>query len=188
MIDLRPIAREAVKERGAQQMPSELVALGELVLARIGQPRRVLEIGSAKGGVLWFLSHVAADDAVLVSLDVMQQLNAAEPRARQQIYKVELDSAHPAHAQWVDVALSTFDLVFIDGDHTALAVERDYRRFGRLVRPGGLIAFHDIAWVLQVARTWERIRDEGATWTEIVHTDPNFGQQLGIGVIQTHES
>ena len=34
------------------------------------------------------------------------------------------------------------DFLFIDGDHTG--VGRDYEMYRDLVRPGGLIAFHDI--------------------------------------------
>jgi len=36
------------------------------------------------------------------------------------------------------------DFLFIDADHTYEGVRSDYRRYSRLVRPGGLIALHDI--------------------------------------------
>jgi len=37
----------------------------------------------------------------------------------------------------------TFDVCFIDADHSTSAVERDIRDALRLVRPGGLIVLHD---------------------------------------------
>ena len=37
----------------------------------------------------------------------------------------------------------TFDMAFVDGDHTQESVEWDIRWCLRLVRPGGVIAFHD---------------------------------------------
>lgn len=35
------------------------------------------------------------------------------------------------------------DVLFIDGDHSFAAVKRDYQLYEPLVRPGGIIAFHD---------------------------------------------
>lgn len=39
-----------------------------------------------------------------------------------------------------------FDMVFIDGEHTTEAVERDIRCYSKLLRPGGMISGHDIDW------------------------------------------
>ena len=36
------------------------------------------------------------------------------------------------------------DLLFIDGDHSYDGVRADFELYGRLVRPGGLIALHDV--------------------------------------------
>jgi predicted O-methyltransferase YrrM len=36
------------------------------------------------------------------------------------------------------------DMVFIDGDHAYEAVLRDYRDWSPLLRPGGVLAFHDV--------------------------------------------
>jgi predicted O-methyltransferase YrrM len=35
-------------------------------------------------------------------------------------------------------------MVFIDGDHAYEAVLRDYRDWSPLLRPGGVLAFHDV--------------------------------------------
>ena len=37
------------------------------------------------------------------------------------------------------------DLAFIDGDHSEEAVRADFGRISPFVRPGGIIAFHDIS-------------------------------------------
>ena len=37
------------------------------------------------------------------------------------------------------------DFLFIDGDHSYDGVRQDYESYAPLVRPGGLIGFHDIA-------------------------------------------
>ena len=36
------------------------------------------------------------------------------------------------------------DFVFIDGDHRYDAIKKDYEMYSPLVRPGGIVAFHDI--------------------------------------------
>ena len=36
------------------------------------------------------------------------------------------------------------DFLFIDGDHAFKGVKSDFQLYSELVRPGGLIAFHDI--------------------------------------------
>lgn len=42
-----------------------------------------------------------------------------------------------------DTALRSFDLVFIDGDHGYEGAKLDLERWGRRVRPGGLVLVHD---------------------------------------------
>jgi predicted O-methyltransferase YrrM len=38
------------------------------------------------------------------------------------------------------------DLLFLDGDHSYEACLRDWQLYSQLLRPGSLVAFHDIAW------------------------------------------
>lgn len=57
------------------------------------------------------------------------------------------------------------DFVFIDGDHTYEGVKSDFVQYGPLVRPGGLIAFHDILPRpdfpdIQVDQFWKEVRDK----------------------------
>ena len=41
------------------------------------------------------------------------------------------------------------DLLFIDGDHQYASVLTDWLLYSPLVRPGGLVAFHDIGLTLE---------------------------------------
>ena len=36
------------------------------------------------------------------------------------------------------------DVLFVDGDHTYEGVKKDFADYSALVRPGGVVAFHDI--------------------------------------------
>lgn len=60
------------------------------------------------------------------------------------------------------------DLVFVDGDHSALAVLNDRNLAKSIVRSGGLIVYHDDNGldVVDVSRVLDRLADDGA---EIVH-------------------
>ena len=51
------------------------------------------------------------------------------------------DFCNKVEQQFADESV---DFLFIDGDHTEKGVEADYNDYHQLVRPGGLIAFHDI--------------------------------------------
>lgn len=47
----------------------------------------------------------------------------------------------------VDAVLAySLDFVFIDGDHTALGVERDIRAWLPTIKPGGMLLGHDAHW------------------------------------------
>ncbi len=77
----------------------------------------------------------------------------------------------------------------IDGDHSYEGVKTDFSLYAPLVRPGGLIAFHDIlpnevAENCHVDRLWAELRSVHVT-TEFVdpYDDRGLGQWGGIGVI-----
>ena len=79
------------------------------------------------------------------------------------------------------------DFLFIDGDHRYPGVSRDYALYAPLVRPGGLIAFHDIRPnrfdpSIEVWRLWDEIKASGAPAREFIH-EP-YGGRYGIGVVE----
>jgi predicted O-methyltransferase YrrM len=78
------------------------------------------------------------------------------------------------------------DFLFIDGDHSYEGVKSDFEMYSGLVRPGGLIVFHDIckhakAMGCHVDLFWEEVKNERRT-REFVE-DANQGT-CGIGVIE----
>jgi predicted O-methyltransferase YrrM len=125
--------------------------LGLLNLLRQNPPRLVCEIGADLGGTLGLFAGVAAPDARLLSLDVNYthaRLRALPHLARdgQQITCLAADS-HSPHTQdavrdWL--AGRALDFLFIDGDHSLTGVASDFAMYAPLVRPGGLVALHDI--------------------------------------------
>ena len=82
------------------------------------------------------------------------------------------------------------DFLFIDGDHRYAGVKKDYKLYSDLVRPGGLIALHDIrpnpeANTVEVFKLWNEIKTTEVKTEEIVH-EPYRGK-FGIGLLTKGE-
>ncbi len=181
----------------ALQVPEELSALGEILAAR--RPERALEIGTARGGTLFFLTRLASPNATIVSVDLPGgKFGGGYSRTRgwfykrfvhgtQQIHLLRGDSHTKEMLERVKTALGgqALDYLFIDGDHTSAGVKRDFEMYGPMVRKGGLIAFHDIAEgpdekVGGVPEFWRQIKRR-FRHAEIIR---NPGQDsYGIGVL-----
>jgi predicted O-methyltransferase YrrM len=195
------LAAIAIAERQAMQKPTELSRL--LALVADLEPRRVIEIGTYRGGTLWCFAQLATSDAVLVSVDVPggdYGGGYGETEARrfrnfcrheQRIVTVTLDSHDPATVQQVRAELGgePADLLFIDGDHSYDGVKVDFELYSPLVRRGGLVAFHDIipharAARCEVDRLWSELRDAHRS-VELIAEDEGLerGRWAGIGVL-----
>lgn len=187
------------------QVRSEIRALLELVAA--GDCRRMLEIGTANGGSLFLFAQTVRPDAHIISVDLHHgQFGGGYPAWKLPLYRafardgqrldlVRGDSHAPETVAQVHDLLGAepLDFLFIDGDHTYDGVRRDFETYGPLVRPGGLIAFHDIAapragagddgrtlLVGEVPRYWAEVRE--GRWSEAFADAPDGC--FGIGVLR----
>jgi len=126
-------------------------------------PAAVAEIGRAKGGTLALLCRAAAPDALIISLDLPGAIHSGPIPAfnkggwrrpllealagpGQDLRLIDGDSRSAEAIALFEKALAgrKLDLLFIDGDHTYEGVKSDHERYARFVKPGGIIAFHDI--------------------------------------------
>jgi predicted O-methyltransferase YrrM len=181
------------------QVRSEIVQLTDLVGKR--RPKTVVEIGTAQGGTLILWCRQADPAATIVSLDLPGGIHGGGypywkswiyqrfPFGSQKLHLLRGDSHKPemlARLKSVLPGDGKVDFLFIDGDHTYDGVKADFEMYSGLVRPGGLIVFHDIckhpeAVNCQVDRFWLEVKNERRT-REFVH-DSNQGT-CGIGVIE----
>jgi len=185
------------KHLTAYQHPREILALYRRVIE--ARPRRVIEIGTARGGTLYLWAQAAADDARIVSVDLPGgpfgggYRSCREPLYREfvrdgQDLTLIRDNAHdPAVRDRVAAALDdAADLLFIDADHSLAGIRRNLSLYGPLVGPGGLIALHDILknprWPeIEIWQLWHRLRQLDIAG-EI--TDSKDGDRpLGIGLL-----
>lgn len=186
-----------------RQNPSEIEALYQRVIKL--KPKRVLEIGTSRGGSLYLWCQAADPDATLISVDMPGgAFGGSYPVCREPFYrafachdqKVELiraDSHDPVTLDAVRNALGgePVDFLFIDGDHRYEGVKADYEMYGPLVRPGGLIGFHDIVARpdqpdIEVPRYWEELKAMHPT--EEIIGPSGSGRIIGIGLITVTES
>jgi predicted O-methyltransferase YrrM len=195
------LARQAIHEWGAIQRTWELTAM--LGAVRRLRPGVVMEIGTHRGGTLMCLAAVARPDAFLLSLDMHTSPMGVEPpweqveqrirgslRPGQELVALRMDSHLDATLDAVRTALDgrAVDFLFIDGDHTYEGVWQDFDMYSPLVRPGGLVAFHDIHFnphdpVSRVDRFWSEVRGRFRC-RELVDQDFPGGTGMGIGILE----
>lgn len=171
------------------QKRSEILRLAEAVAAI--KPERILEIGTYRAGTLLLWSQIATKKVVTcdielppVKIPLYQQF--APPGSNCEVQPLKGDSHQESFKQEVKQAIGgPVDFLFIDGDHTEKGVEQDYEMYHDLVRPGGLIAFHDIIEEQPVEGNevyyfWKRLKErlpEGS-YDEFID-DP---KQVGYGI------
>ncbi len=195
--------RRAFRSIEPRQNPFEIESLYRAVCELA--PTRVLEIGTARGGSLYLWTQAAVPHATIVSVDLpggdfggsyplcRVPFYQAFARPTQSMHLLRLDSHAPATLSRVKqlFAPAPVDFAFIDGDHRYEGVRADFEQYGPLVRPGGLIAFHDIlprpdAPSIQVDRLWNELRTRFES-REFVGPEGS-GRRIGIGVIRVPPS
>lgn len=177
-----------------QQIPSEFVELAQLV--KEGECKRVLEIGTYRGGALFVFSRLSAADATIVSIDygfsllgkivrgVQAPLFRRIVRPGQSLFLLRADSHSQETLDRIKSILKgqMLDFLFIDGDHSYDGVRQDFNMYAPLVRAGGLIAFHDIArttGVEEVYRFWDEVKLK-YRHREIMHRTDSGAMGIGI--------
>lgn len=187
------------------QIRSEFLKFLAIVERR--KPTGVLEIGTSHGGSLFLLCRVAAADAALASVDLPRDSpHGGYPRWRELLYQTFPAPSQSLHlirmdshtTGCLDRVRATFrdqgvDVLFIDGDHSYEGVSKDFELYGPLVRPGGIVAFHDIVpdygtrygidtpvFSGGVPEFWREVRETHSTM-EIVEDPEQNG--FGIGVL-----
>lgn len=173
------------------QMRSEILALANAVAAL--KPRIILEIGTARGGTLLIWSSLASEK--VISCDLLHRepqkalLEALPPPSSACKITLLTGNSHAAEFKQrvvTELAGQQVDFLFIDGDHTVAGVKADYEDYREFVRPGGIIAFHDIVEkqpfeTNQVHQFWRALKKE--TGAEEFISDPDQCG-FGIGVIR----
>lgn len=170
-------------------------------LLRQLRPTTVMEIGMGHGGTIPVLAQIAMPNAHLIGLDLqmpkdIDKLFKGRLKSRQKLSLIEADSHAEATKEKVLnlLAGSKIDFLFIDGDHSYEGVKSDFEDFSSMVRPGGLVGFHDIVPDYSVCfgiQTGAYSGEVYKFWRELISRFPHYefidsvGQNgYGIGVIR----
>lgn len=172
-----------------EQHGDEFGAFLEWLLSGGGPGGAILEIGARQGGTA----------AVWASLPTWQQTNPVpvvvidQETERVALRRLERDLRvisiiGDSHDPLTLTAAKhyfcgTYGMLFLDGDHSARGVQQDVDDYSPLVRPGGLVVFHDIVDTPHmrshghgVCDVWQALPGEK---TEFLLGDAPWG---GIGV------
>ena len=177
------------------QIPTEITQLAKAVQAI--KPKIIVEIGTARGGTSLIWSYLASQRVITCDLNDMsfqRPLFSQFPPPGSNC-KVTLLTGNSHEASFKarlarELNGEKADFMFIDGDHTEPGVEADYNDYKEFVRPGGLIAFHDIVEkqplpTNQVYHLWKRLK-VGADVQEFVANPNQCG--FGIGLLRVPEA
>jgi len=175
------------------QDKAELYDLAKLV--KDLRPERVLEIGVCEGGWLWCMEPFFAPGATIIGIDSLENPVIRIQNLRSVIAR--LGDKHPT-TLIEDISQSEeslakvkailggkpLDLLHIDGGHEEERARSDWERYAPLVRPGGIVAIHDVRGVgyreQEVDVLWAEIEAvENLTTFVLSHRE----NQMGIGVV-----
>lgn len=162
---------------GAIQVPEELQQLVDFVA--LLKPVNILEIGAEAGATFFLWCQIASGLKISVDwpcgasgswkyvdhLALQERTNTMMSWGEQ--ICIVTGNSHSTEVQARVGAIlkeESLDFLFIDGDHSYDGVKADHRNYSKLVKPGGLIAFHDIKdtpyhrrMSCEVARFWKEL-------------------------------
>lgn len=148
-------------------LPSEGHALANLAVGK-----RVLEIGSYHGRSTICLAQTAKE---VISIDPHDGRGTPKPQPTLDKYRRNLERYGVANVtSFIGTLDNTmlageFDLAFIDGAHDYDSVVRDARGAAKLLKRGGLLAFHDYGDKNGVTRAVDELVSQGGKLVS-VHT------------------
>jgi predicted O-methyltransferase YrrM len=137
----------------------ELLALG--AIARLLQPRLVVEFGTFRGGSTLAMAANIAADARIVTIDLDPSIRKHHEHGagvglsdfdvgclfRDTQFAGRIEQRFANSVEFMDTDLiAKADLVLVDADHTYEFVSRDTAKALEFLKPGGAIVWHDYTW------------------------------------------
>jgi len=129
--------------RGSWSTPlADVVML--LKIAVCTEPKRLMEIGSYRGYTALFLAQHISPDARIVTIDRHRDHGEAY-RNTSLSSMIERRVGATDRAMFAQDEPATYDLIFIDADHSYKSVRNDTELVLPLLSPAGFIVWHDYA-------------------------------------------
>lgn len=137
-------------------------------LVRVLLPRTVLELGTCQGGSALFMLLALPEGSTLTTLDLgNRHPEYLDPVREDPRLRVESgDSRDPATYQ--RLGLKEVDLLFLDTEHTAAQLEREWELCRPLLAEGAVVVLDDI-YLNDVPRFWEALEEDKLDTGEALH-------------------
>lgn len=174
------------------QVDYEIKSLLEIINKE--SPKIILEIGTASGGTIFLFIQIASNNTEFISIDMpFGKFGGGYLRSHIPLFKLFVNNKQNLHLIRGDsqnqetlnklseiLQHKKIDFLFIDGDHTYEGVKSDFNLYKNFVKPGGIIAFHDIQTPgIGVNKFWNEIKNN-FTYNEFVA----FNSTYGIGILK----
>ena len=186
MTDLYLTRKQTVENMAVRVMQKHPEYIELCHLLRRFHIQRILEVGAGEGGWIGVMATTLPGLKHIIAIDPLED---APPETVASAYKPE--KAHQV-LEWLEslghtVRLNpspidgSVDLLHIDGDHAIGSVWRDWEQFKGVVRPGGLVVFHDVVSEAGPKMVFDSLVQRGGyqTWRFVDRTRP-----YGIGVLR----
>lgn len=159
--------------------------------------RNVLEIGVAEGASLKIWEYLLESDGLLVGIDNDSMVKASEyaksviAQSLKDVKFILGSSTDPETFRQAQLYFpgQIVDFLFIDSNHQYETTRKEYLMYGPMVKPGGIIAFHDVYQGYLGEQIWSDFHPLGCGvfWKELKAVGDleidEFTQANGMGVI-----
>jgi hypothetical protein len=148
LADLFPDFNERIVSIGQIPHGSWSTPLADLVmLLKISvctQPRRLMELGSYRGYTALLLAQHISPDAKIVTIDRDPEHGEAY-RETSHANRIERRVGEVDRAMFAGDEPASYDLIFVDADHSYASVRNDTELVLPLLSPAGFVVWHDYA-------------------------------------------
>lgn len=189
MVERRPIGYALNQDVETLQTEWELAHLRRIYRERFasGPPIRCLEIGTHEGGTLRYFMEDAPNHSefTVITLEPkgewLQQWSKWSDAKQSKLVVWTINSQEDRTANVVR-DYGPFDFIFIDADHSYPGVKRDWELYSPMVRPGGIIAMHDVVHRdgCGVHQLWREIQEKGLLTRELVADHRSLIHGIGL--------
>ena len=119
---------------------ADVVMLMKLV--GCAKPRKMMEVGSYRGFTALMMARHAPPDASLVTVD-REPMHGEAYRNAPEAAMIERRICEIEPAAFEQDARASYDVIFLDADHSFDAVKRDTEILLPLIKPDGYFVWHD---------------------------------------------
>lgn len=166
-----PLVKESSGFYAPYGMATEIEYINMMInLIKILDAKKILEIGTFMGYTSYFLADaIASQNGHLDTVDIKKQhIGFKTPYLKQHIMSSD---------EFFEQCETTYDFIYIDGDHSFNQAYCDLNNAIQHLCFGGMICVHDISFFMEVKNAVELIKEElGGCWIDFTR-----GKGLSIG-------